>query len=259
MQQSRLFLSPTEAARRLRVSTKALRLYEHHGLVKPLRSAKGWRAYGPEEMVRLHQILALKVMGLSLARIAELFAQGKVALASVLAVQEDVLTRESERTTHALALIRSARARLAHGETLSIDDLATLTAETTIGAKPSDDDIRQIFDPLIRKHFSSDARAELAQRSFDQDDVSRQWSSLFDEARELMATGDPASLAALDLARRWKAMVEQFTQGDPMLEQGARRVWGDAMAGKSAAAMLPATPEMFAFMGKAMAKLAAGK
>ena len=75
--------SPAEAARRLGVSVKALRVYEQHGLVKPLRSQADWRAYGPEEMARLHQVLALKRLGLPLARIAELLAGQASTLASV--------------------------------------------------------------------------------------------------------------------------------------------------------------------------------
>ncbi len=63
--------SPAEAARRLGVSVKALRVYESHGLVKPLRTAADWRTYGPNEIVRLHQIVALKRLGLSLARIGQ--------------------------------------------------------------------------------------------------------------------------------------------------------------------------------------------
>jgi DNA-binding transcriptional MerR regulator len=251
MQQKAQFLSPTEAARRLRVSAKALRLYEQHGLIKPLRSAKGWRTYGPAEMARLHQVLAMRGMGLSLARIAELLGQGKIALDTVLAAQEDLLARESQRTTQALALIRAARARLARGEMLSIDDLATLTTETTMAAKPTDDEMKQIFDPLIRKHFSPDTRAELAQRPFDQDAISRQWNGLFDEARALMAAGDPGSPAALDLARRWMAMVGQFTGGDPQIAAKAKSVWTDAMADPNAAPRLPLNPEMFKFIGEA--------
>ncbi len=38
MLQKAQILNPTEAARRLGVSAKALRLYEKHGLVKPMRS-----------------------------------------------------------------------------------------------------------------------------------------------------------------------------------------------------------------------------
>ena len=44
------FLSPADAARRLGVSAKALRLYEQHGLVAPGRTAAGWRAYSLSTM-----------------------------------------------------------------------------------------------------------------------------------------------------------------------------------------------------------------
>lgn len=47
MSTSAQFLNPSEAARRLGVSAKALRLYEQYGLIKPIRSAAGWRTYFP--------------------------------------------------------------------------------------------------------------------------------------------------------------------------------------------------------------------
>ncbi|MGC1303958.1 MAG: MerR family transcriptional regulator, partial [Caulobacteraceae bacterium] len=53
-----LFLNPSEAARRIGVSVKALRLYEARGLVRPVRTAAGWRAYGPDEMARAAEIAA---------------------------------------------------------------------------------------------------------------------------------------------------------------------------------------------------------
>ncbi|MGE0717631.1 MAG: MerR family transcriptional regulator, partial [Alphaproteobacteria bacterium] len=52
MSSTTALLNPAEAARRLGVSAKALRLYEQRGLIAPARSAAGWRAYGPDEMVR---------------------------------------------------------------------------------------------------------------------------------------------------------------------------------------------------------------
>ncbi|HEY8699042.1 MAG TPA: MerR family transcriptional regulator, partial [Rhizomicrobium sp.] len=54
------YLSPAETAKRLGVSVKALRLYEQRGFVKPLRTRSHWRAYGPEQIARLHQVVALK-------------------------------------------------------------------------------------------------------------------------------------------------------------------------------------------------------
>ena len=68
MRSSIRFLSPSEAAKRLGVSTKALRLYEQRGLVAPGRTAAGWRAYGPEQMAQAGEIVALRRLGLSLAQ-----------------------------------------------------------------------------------------------------------------------------------------------------------------------------------------------
>ena len=65
------FLNASQAARRLGVSAKALRLYEQRGLVKPVRTEVGWRAYGPREMARSAEIAALRGLGLSLVQVAQ--------------------------------------------------------------------------------------------------------------------------------------------------------------------------------------------
>ena len=57
------FLSPAEAASRLGVSAKALRIYEQRGLVTPARNAAGWRSYGPDEMQRGGEIVTLRGRG----------------------------------------------------------------------------------------------------------------------------------------------------------------------------------------------------
>src|SRR3954462_11423174 len=139
-------LSPTETAARFGVSIKALRLYERRGLLAPLRSEAGWRTYGPDQIARLHQILALKRLGLPLAKIGELLA-GPDTLEPVLALQEQILARDSEQLSHALALVRAARAKLKAGRTLSIDDLANLTKETVM-TQPSVKDLSEALKPF---------------------------------------------------------------------------------------------------------------
>lgn len=64
------YLRSAEAARRLGVSGKALRIYEAQGLVRAERTAAGWRVYGSEQIARLHQVIALKGFGFPLSRIA---------------------------------------------------------------------------------------------------------------------------------------------------------------------------------------------
>lgn len=60
------WLEPGELARAARTTIKALRVYEKAGLLTPDRRDGGWRLYGPKHVARLHQILALKALGLSL-------------------------------------------------------------------------------------------------------------------------------------------------------------------------------------------------
>ena len=248
-------LSPSEAARRLGVTVKALRLYETRGLVRPLRTANGWRVYGSEAITRLHQVLALKRLGLSLQRVGDLL-KGGVGLDAVLGLQEQALAGDRVRLDRALELVRTARRRLAHGEALSIDNLTTLTKETTMTEKMTDAEMKTVFDPLAEKHFSKEDLKTLEGRNFgvdEQTEASNAWATLIEECKALMAKGDPASPEAMDLADRWGAQLAKFTQGDPALHAKAGAMWQEAMADPVAAPRLPMTPDMFVFIGKAQA------
>jgi hypothetical protein len=181
---------------------------------------------------------------------------GGVSLDATLAAQEKALADEAAQAARALGLVRAARAKLARGEALSIDDLATLAKETVMPLKSGDKELGHLLDPYVRAHFSDTEIKETGRRPFDQEKAGADWDSLIAEARYLMAIGDTASPAAIDLARRWKAQVERFTQGDPGVAQRVQKVWTEAMADPAKAPALPMNPEMFAFMGKAQAALA---
>ncbi|GAA0536176.1 DNA-binding transcriptional MerR regulator [Rhizomicrobium palustre] len=252
---SDIHLSPAEAARKLGVSAKALRLYERHGLVKPIRAENGWRAYGPAEMARLHQVLALKGLGLPLARIGTLLQGQFASLDAILELQESVLARDVGRLGHALELVRAARAKLATGQDLSVDDLSNLTTETTMTAKPTAEELNALFDPISAKHFSPEELAEIKQRKFDQNAATQRWDALIAEAKALMKIGDPASPAALDLARRWRALVLEFTGGDSAVQGKLTSVWKEAFATPDVAPKLPFGPELMGFVMQAQAKL----
>ena len=248
-------LSPADTARRLGVTVKALRVYERHGLVNPVRTQATWRMYGPAEIARLPQVLALKRLGLSLSKIGILLNKRGAGLADVLALQEQALSGEAARVERALGLIRTARAKLAKGEALSIDDLTTLTKETTMASKATPEELKGIFDPISAKYFTPEEAKALAARKFDQKTATDSWERVIEDAKATMAKGDPHTPEALAVARRWKALVDQFTGGDPAIAGKVRALWGEAMADPKAAPKLPLNPEIFAFMAKAQAKL----
>jgi predicted enzyme related to lactoylglutathione lyase len=126
------YFSPAETARQLKVSTKALRLYETLGLVDPVRTSTGWRTYGPDQMVRLHQVLALKHLGVPLKRARELLGDQLADLDAVLLLQEAAFRARMAEDARRLELLVAVRRRLASGETLSVDDLIHLTRETVM-------------------------------------------------------------------------------------------------------------------------------
>lgn len=65
-----------EVARLLGVTPKTVRHYHKLGLLaEPARSPSGYRLYGADDLLRLHQIRRLQALGLSLARIKEVLGR----------------------------------------------------------------------------------------------------------------------------------------------------------------------------------------
>src|SRR3954451_6312945 len=83
-----LFRTASETARLLGLTVKALRVFERHGLVQAQRTAVGWRVYGPNELLRLHQIIWLKRLGLKLTQIGTILHDQSVDLDRLLACRK---------------------------------------------------------------------------------------------------------------------------------------------------------------------------
>ena len=128
MSSSAPFLKPSEAARRLGVSAKALRLYEQRGLIVPGRTAAGWRAYGPGEMARAAEIAALRALGLSLAQVARVLGGDAQALEPALAAHQAMLENRIRQLAGAVDKVRGLRADLARGRAPAAGELARLLA-----------------------------------------------------------------------------------------------------------------------------------
>jgi DNA-binding transcriptional MerR regulator len=120
------FLSPSEAARRIGVSAKALRLYEQRGLLSPLRTAARWRVYGPDEMARAAEIAALRALGLSLRQIARVLGGDAMDLEQALAMHLASLEDRARELSSIVRKVREVRAELAQGRIPSREELARL-------------------------------------------------------------------------------------------------------------------------------------
>jgi DNA-binding transcriptional MerR regulator len=111
---------------RLGVSVKALRLYEQRGMIAPGRTAAGWRVYGPDEMARAAEIVALRQLGLSLSQVARVLAGDSNGLEPALAAHQAALEGRVHQFVDAVDKVRRLRADLAGGRAPTAHELARL-------------------------------------------------------------------------------------------------------------------------------------
>ena len=126
MSSSACFLNPSDAARQLGVSAKALRLYEQRGLIAPLRTAAGWRAYGPGEMTRAAEIVALRALGLSLAQLARVLDGDRQDLGAALAAHQVTLEAQVRALSATVEKVHRLRTDLSKGQAPAAGELARL-------------------------------------------------------------------------------------------------------------------------------------
>jgi DNA-binding transcriptional MerR regulator len=113
-------------ARLTGLTSRALRFYEARGLVTPLRSASGRRHYGPAELERLHQVMAMKRAGLTLGQIEKLSAGRKTDLASLIAAQIRSLDERQHEIEAARGLLTSILSRLDRSEPIDVATFCSL-------------------------------------------------------------------------------------------------------------------------------------
>lgn len=118
------FLSASQAAGRLGVSNKALRLYEQRGLITPVRTEAGWRTYGPAEMDKAAEIVALRALGLSLTQVARVLQGEPDCLEPALAAHETALEGQIRQLTDKISKVRSLRVGLTEGRAPAAGQLA---------------------------------------------------------------------------------------------------------------------------------------
>ena len=82
----------------------------------------------------------------------------------------------------------------------------------------------------------------------------RDWAELIEAVRAERASGtDPGDPRMLELARRWRGLIEQFTGGDEGIRQSLQRMYREQGAQTASRGMVD--PELMAYVGQALAQL----
>src|SRR5580658_638896 len=239
MHQARLYKAQ-EFAERAGVTVRTLHHYDRLGLLAPSgRTEAGYRLYGDGDLVRLEQILALKLIGFPLREIRLLLKRDAKDLAGALRRQRTMILEKRRLLDLAVDAIRRAEAEPADWEAI----------QKIIEVIHMQDNME-----WAKKYYSEQALASLADRQVSAEVIEqaqRDWAVLIKDVEAALGE-DPAGPKAQALAARWRKLIGAFTGGNREVQAGLNKLYAD-QANWPATMKKPYSDEVGAFMCRAMA------
>jgi DNA-binding transcriptional MerR regulator len=230
-----------ELAEATGLTVRTLRHYDEIGLLAPSqRSEAGYRLYSPADVQRLFRIRALRRLGLGLDEVGAALDGARGDLRSAVAAQLERVERDIE-------IQRDLRRRLEQ-----------VLAAVDRGDAPSADQMIDTIEVMTMtdSYFTPDQRAALEERREElgtdgMERAQRDWAELIAAAQaERDAGSNPSDPRVQELARRWQALIEQFTGGDPGIRANLERMYGEEGPQKASRGMVD--PELMAYMREAL-------
>ena len=215
-------LDIAEVARLTGLTSRALRFYEARGLVTPLRTASGRRHYGPAELERLHQILAMKRAGLTLAQIQRLAAGRQLDLRRLLAAQLETLAERERAIAGAHALLADILSRIDRSEPIDVATFCSLirNGETTMSQDKMNALMARYMSGEQKQAFDRSVAALPA--GFDNEAHNARWKDLSERIKAALPL-DPASPQAQAFLGEWDEMIRPFLAvASPAMLEGVK-------------------------------------
>jgi MerR family transcriptional regulator, thiopeptide resistance regulator len=230
-----------DLARGTGLSVRALHHYDEIGLLAPShRTAAGHRLYTEEDVGRLQRIKSLRQLGFSLEEVKDLLDRPGFSLSEVIRLNLSRLREQIELQLQLRDQLETFARRLDSAGTVSVEEfLQTIEVMNML---------EKYYTPEQLEALRERGRQIGAERI---ETVQNEWSVLLAEVKAAMAEDlDPASERARELARRWQALVQEFTGGDAGIERSVGRFYRENPEGGR---QLGVEPEMFQFIGRVLA------
>jgi DNA-binding transcriptional MerR regulator len=204
------------------VTVRTLHHYDRLKLLCPRRTPAGYRVYSDTDLERLEQIVALKFIGLPLARVKVLLDRDdSPRLPDALRQQERVLEEKRKLLDRAIDAVREARASVEHGGSAPASVLKKIIE--VMEMQENANWAMQYYSPEAAEKI--EARRPLWSPEL-QARIEKDWLDLFADV-EVNLDKDPAGPEAQALADRWMGLVGQFTGGDPQIAEGMTKLYAD--------------------------------
>jgi DNA-binding transcriptional MerR regulator len=207
-----------ELAQRTGLTIRTLHHYDEIGLVKPSRrGGSGYRLYTVADIARLQQVLSLRQLGFSLDEIGECLRQTGFS-------PLELVRRHLARLKEQIAVQRELCARLeviaAHfskAEDISAEEFLQTIERMTM--------IENYYTPEQLEYLKK-RREEIGEERMQQ--APADWAELIAAVRAEKERGtDPSDPKVQALAARWRALINEFTGGDPGIKESLGRFWSE--------------------------------
>lgn len=230
-----------DLAKQTGVSVRTLHYYDEIGLLSPSHRTKaGYRLYDEKDIIRLQQIVSLRQIGFSLEQIKDCLSQTEFSPHHVVQLHLSKLKKQIDLQQQLYTRLESVATHLQSTEAISIQEFIELIEVTT----------------MIEKYYTPDQqeqlrfrRETLGEQQIRQAEI--EWQTLIDQARTEMAKGtDPSSETVQNIAQQWQSLIQQFTGGDPGIEQSLQSMY--QQEGPEVASQGSIDAELMEYIGQAM-------
>ncbi len=206
----------------------------------------GHRLYTRADVERLQQIQSLRLMGFPLEEVKRLLSGSSLSLRRVIDLHLVRLQEQIVMQSRLAERLSSLAAHLERADDVTTDALCQMIEAMTSMEKYFTPE--QLDTLRARREEATEARVR---------EVEREWGELIPAVQHHMEVGTaPESPEMLALARRWKALVEEFTGGDAGISRAVMDMYrqeGDVLCRRMS--HVP-TAAMFEYIGRSYRALA---
>jgi DNA-binding transcriptional MerR regulator len=209
-----------EIAERTGLSVRTLHHYDEIGLLRPSgrtpsAHGSGHRRYSLADLARLQQILSLKQLGFDLEAVRAYLDRADFDPREVVRLHLEKVRGQAAELARLEARLSALAAVLDKAETVSADDFLTTIKEITM--------IEKYYTPEQLESLKARA-ATVGEERMRQ--APNDWAELGAAVKAEMDAGtDPADPKVQELARRWFALVNEFTGGDPGIFRSLKNMY----------------------------------
>ncbi len=205
-----------DLARQTGITVRTLHHYDQIGLLTPSeRSGTGYRLYTKDDVVRMQQIMSMRQLDFSLEEIRDCLSNPDFSPLHVVDLHLSRLREQIEVQQRLQDRLEALATHLRTAEILSAEEFIQ-TMETIT---------------MFEKYYTPEQLEELAERRNTLGEqrireVENEWPRLMAEVRSEIQNGtDPTNPRVQSLAERWVALIQEFTGGNPQMENSLRTMY----------------------------------